>query len=110
MPLPLSAPQIRGSDIACDESALTGESDEVKKSVAEAPFMLSGTAVMRGTGTMLVTCVGLFSEEGIIQKLITGVGAEETERLNAIHKGTRAAVRLASTLLATSAPSSATDL
>ena len=26
---------------------------------------------------MLVTCVGLFSEEGIIQKLITGVGQEE---------------------------------
>ena len=26
---------------------------------------------------MLITCVGLFSEEGIINKLITGVGAEE---------------------------------
>ena len=50
---------------------------------------------MRGTGTMLVTCVGLFSEEGIIQKLITGVGQEETERLNNINKGTRAAMRLA---------------
>ena len=32
---------------------------------------------MKGTGSMLVTCVGLFSEEGIIQKLITGVGQEE---------------------------------
>ncbi len=30
-----------------------------------------------GTGTMLVTSVGLFSEEGIVQKLITGVGQEE---------------------------------
>ena len=69
--------QIRGSDIACDESALTGESDEVKKSAEKNPFLLSGTAVMKGTGSMLVTCVGLFSEEGIIQKLITGVGQEE---------------------------------
>lgn len=69
--------QISGSDIACDESALTGESDEVKKSAEKNPFLLSGTAVMKGTGSMLVTCVGLFSEEGIIQKLITGVGQEE---------------------------------
>jgi hypothetical protein len=69
--------QIRGHDVACDESALTGESDELKKSEDKAPFMLSGTAVMKGTGCMLITCVGLFSEEGIIQKLITGVGVEE---------------------------------
>jgi Ca2+ transporting ATPase len=69
--------QIRGSDIACDESALTGESEEVKKSAEKNPFLLSGTAVMKGTGSMLVTCVGLFSEEGIVQKLITGVGQEE---------------------------------
>ena len=56
---------------------MTGESEEVKKTIDKNPFMLSGTAVMKGTGAMLVTCVGLFSEEGIIQKLITGVGAEE---------------------------------
>ena len=33
---------------------------------------------------MVVTAVGLFSEEGIIKKLITGVGAEESERLLAL--------------------------
>jgi magnesium-transporting ATPase (P-type) len=69
--------KVRGSDVACDESALTGESDEVKKDTKKTPFMLSGTSVMKGTGLMLVTCVGLFSEEGIIQKLITNVGEEE---------------------------------
>ena len=74
--LPADGLLVRGADVACDESALTGESDEVKKSEVH-PFMLSGTSVMKGTGTMLVTCVGLFSEEGIIQKLITGVGADE---------------------------------
>lgn len=35
---------------------------------------------------MIVTCVGLFSEEGIIQKLITGVGIEETTRLEDLAK------------------------
>ena len=49
----------------------------MKKDAESSPFMLSGTAVMKGTGIMLVTCVGLFSEEGIIQKLITGVGQTE---------------------------------
>ncbi len=42
--------QIRGSDVATDESALTGESDEIKKDSKKRPFMLSGTAVMKGTG------------------------------------------------------------
>ncbi len=73
--------KVRGADVACDESALTGESDELKKDPVESPFMLSGTAVMKGTGLMLVTCVGLFSEEGIIQKLITGVGEEEVRNV-----------------------------
>jgi P-type Ca2+ transporter type 2B len=41
--------------------------------------MLSGTSIMKGTGAMIVTSVGLFSEEGIIQKLITGVGADEVK-------------------------------
>ena len=49
----------------------------MKKDTNKTPFMLSGTSVMKGTGLMLVTCVGLFSEEGIIQKLITNVGEEE---------------------------------
>eukprot|EP00042_Codosiga_hollandica_P046002 m.476351 g.476351 ORF g.476351 m.476351 type:complete len:410 (+) comp57152_c0_seq8:48-1277(+) len=75
--LPADGIFIRGHDVACDESALTGESVEIKKSADKQPFLLSGTAVMKGTGSMLVTCVGLFSEEGIIQKLITGVGKEE---------------------------------
>lgn len=35
---------------------------------------------------MVVTCVGLFSEEGIIQRLITGAGAEETARLEELAK------------------------
>ena len=46
---------------------------------------------------MIVTCVGLFSEEGIIQKLITGVGADETVRLEELAKeGMTAEEQLAS--------------
>lgn len=36
---------------------------------------------------MIVTCVGLFSEEGIIQKLITGVGSVESDRLEQLAGG-----------------------
>lgn len=39
--------------------------------------MLSGTHVLQGNATMLVCSVGLFSQEGIIKKLITGVGKAE---------------------------------
>eukprot|EP00047_Mylnosiga_fluctuans_P017411 m.61258 g.61258 ORF g.61258 m.61258 type:complete len:1336 (-) comp7066_c0_seq1:118-4125(-) len=73
---------VRGSDnLACDESALTGESKDITKN-AEHPFILSGTSVKLGAGVYLVTCVGLFSEEGLINKIITGVGADETRELN----------------------------
>ena len=55
-------------------------------------FLLSGTSVKCGSGTMVVVCVGLFSEEGIINKLITGVGKEETERLLALDKTSESVV------------------
>ncbi len=43
--------------------------------------MLAGTSVNSGGGYMIVTCVGLFSQEGIINRLITGAGAEEVRAL-----------------------------
>ena len=72
--------QVRSDDLACDESALTGESKDILKS-AQNPFVLSGTSVKMGSGVMIVTCVGIFSEEGIIRKLITGLGKEESKEL-----------------------------
>eukprot|EP00051_Salpingoeca_urceolata_P001296 m.39842 g.39842 ORF g.39842 m.39842 type:complete len:1317 (-) comp11313_c0_seq1:125-4075(-) len=88
--LPADAVLISGAEVRCDESALTGESLEIEKTLDKDPFLLSGTAVKNGTGRAVVTCVGLFSEEGIINKLITGVGAEETARLEALDKGVAA--------------------
>ncbi len=40
--------QIQGNDVACDESALTGEPEEIKKDPKKRPHMLSGTSVMKG--------------------------------------------------------------
>lgn len=67
---------IDGHDLAIDESAMTGESDAVKKNKNK-PFMLSGCQVSTGSGTMIITAVGMNSEWGITySKLI--VPREET--------------------------------
>ena len=53
-----------------DEASLTGEADLVKKKVGVDPMLLAGTQVMEGGGTMLVTAVGPYSQQGIIFKLM----------------------------------------
>jgi len=76
---------LEGHNVACDESSATGESDLVHKTpggdafraVAQGnrapdlelvakldPFMLSGTRLMDGTGTFLVTATGIRSTYG----------------------------------------------
>jgi P-type Ca2+ transporter type 2C len=70
---------ITGHNIRCDESSVTGESDQKKKvpggevvnqlragvSVRKIdPFIISGSKVLEGTGTYLVTGVGLNSSYG----------------------------------------------
>uniref|UniRef100_A0A673AUV3 Calcium-transporting ATPase n=1 Tax=Sphaeramia orbicularis TaxID=375764 RepID=A0A673AUV3_9TELE len=74
--LPADGVLIQGNDLKTDESALTGESDHVKKSVDKDPMMLSGTHVMEGSGKMLVTAVGVNSQTGIIFMLL-GAGEED---------------------------------
>lgn len=54
-----------------DEASLTGEADLVKKKVGVDPMLLAGTQVMEGGGTMLVTAVGPYSQQGIIFQLMT---------------------------------------
>lgn len=49
-----------------DESAVTGESDDVWKDPRCAPFMQSGSRVLEGQGRLLVTAVGLNSQQGQI--------------------------------------------
>ncbi|XP_046730686.1 plasma membrane calcium-transporting ATPase 4 isoform X5 [Silurus meridionalis] len=77
--LPADGILIQGNDLKIDESSLTGESDQVKKSLEKDPMLLSGTHVMEGSGRMVVTAIGMNSQTGIILTLL-GAGSEEEEK------------------------------
>ena len=72
---------ISGHGIRCDESSATGESDSMKKTAGQEvwdritnetatseldPFVISGSKVLEGVGTYLVTSVGINSSHGKI--------------------------------------------
>lgn len=72
---------ISGHGVKCDESSATGESDQMKKTPGEEvwlrlqdgtatpkldPFIISGSKVLEGVGTFLVTSVGQNSSFGKI--------------------------------------------
>ncbi|CAH2221288.1 plasma membrane calcium-transporting ATPase 4 isoform X1 [Pelobates cultripes] len=79
--LPADGVLIQGNDLKIDESSLTGESDQVKKSLEKDPMLLSGTHVMEGSGRMVVTAVGVNSQTGIIFTLLgANEGAEEEKK------------------------------
>ncbi|NXV53882.1 AT2B3 ATPase, partial [Uria aalge] len=78
--LPADGVLIQGNDLKIDESALTGESDHVRKSADKDPMLLSGTHVMEGSGKMVVTAVGVNSQSGIIFTLLGAGGEEEEEK------------------------------
>lgn len=65
---------VEGSNVTADESAITGESKLIEKTVPEAydnpdisPFLISGSKVMEGTGRMVVLAVGRNSYYGKIK-------------------------------------------
>jgi P-type Ca2+ transporter type 2B len=70
---------VDGNDVRVDESSMTGESDQIKKDVVNAPFLFSGTKVMEGAGRMLVIAVGLNSQSGIIKSLVLGLRSKDDE-------------------------------
>ncbi|XP_065505550.1 plasma membrane calcium-transporting ATPase 4 isoform X1 [Caloenas nicobarica] len=82
--LPADGILIQGNDLKIDESSLTGESDQVKKSLDKDPMLLSGTHVMEGSGRMVVTAVGINSQTGIIFTLL---GAGEGDEEKKVKKG-----------------------
>jgi Ca2+-transporting ATPase len=70
---------IQGHNVKCDESSATGESDQMKKTPGDEvfqrlqngtsndkldPFMISGSKVLEGVGTFLVTSTGVNSSFG----------------------------------------------
>ena len=90
--IPADGILINGHGIRCDESSATGESDAMKKTAGQEvwnrieegtatskldPFIISGSKVLEGVGTYLVTSVGVNSSFG---KVMVGVqtGDEDT--------------------------------
>ena len=76
--IPADGLLLEGQAVVVDESAMTGESDPMKKSAQHRPFMLSGCKVMEGYGTMVVTAVGLNTEWGRIMAVTSEDNDEET--------------------------------
>lgn len=80
--IPVDGIFISGHNVKCDESSATGESDQLKKTGGEQvmrllenghsdhkdldPFIISGSKVLEGVGTFLVTSVGVHSSFGKI--------------------------------------------
>ncbi|MCJ1432157.1 plasma membrane calcium [Xylographa pallens] len=79
--IPADGLLVAGHSLRCDESSATGESDAMKKTTAEEvwrhleqgtasskldPFIISGSKVLEGVGTCLVTSVGVNSSYGKI--------------------------------------------
>ncbi|OKO99318.1 Calcium-transporting ATPase 2 [Penicillium subrubescens] len=79
--IPADGVLISGHGVKCDESSATGESDQMKKTdghevwqqIVEGhatrkldPFLISGSKVLEGVGTYLVTSVGPYSSYGRI--------------------------------------------
>lgn len=56
------------SGLKTNESAMTGEPIDIKKSLEGDPFLFSGTSVSEGVGTALVVAVGEQSQWGVILK------------------------------------------
>lgn len=67
--LPVDGLFLSGNGIKCDESAMTGESFEINKSI-EAPFFFGGSQVTAGAGSMLVLTTGLDTTYGQIVKAL----------------------------------------
>ncbi len=70
---------VQASDLKIDESALTGETDLIKKNTTDNVLILSGTHVVEGSGSFLVTAVGLNSETGTIMTLLGATDVDEEE-------------------------------
>ncbi|XWS28168.1 hypothetical protein CRYUN_Cryun25bG0042600 [Craigia yunnanensis] len=77
---------ISGHSLSIDESSMTGESDTVRKDTKQ-PFLMSGCKVADGSGTMLVTGVGINTEWGLLMANLSEDNGEETPlqvRLNGV--------------------------
>lgn len=71
--LPVDGLMVSGSEVRVDESNITGETKEINKTVPTAyedgnPFLISGSKIIDGDGTMLVCAVGESTQLGELKK------------------------------------------
>ena len=59
-------------EVAMDESHLTGESDDVRKTSAGAPVLLGGSKVLEGRCEALAVAVGANSQAGLVTAMVRG--------------------------------------
>ncbi|KAI9191273.1 hypothetical protein LWI28_006175 [Acer negundo] len=84
--VPADGVVISGHSLSIDESSMTGESKIAHKD-SKNPFLMSGCKVADGSGTMLVTGVGVNTEWGLLMASISEDNGEETPlqvRLNGV--------------------------
>nr|KJB44882.1 hypothetical protein B456_007G277600 [Gossypium raimondii] len=79
-----------GHSLKVDESSMTGESDHVEINGSNNPFVLSGTKVTNGFGSMLVTSVGMNTAWGKMMSSINSELDEETPLQARLNKLTSA--------------------
>mmetsp|Transcript_15651 Transcript_15651/g.38981 ORF Transcript_15651/g.38981 Transcript_15651/m.38981 type:complete len:1717 (-) Transcript_15651:132-5282(-) len=63
---------VDGEDMRVDESHMTGESEEVVKSLEGSTLLLSGSKILEGFGRMLVLAVGPSSQQGRLSAMVAG--------------------------------------
>lgn len=76
MKIPVDCILIDSTDVATDESAMTGEPEQVEKSsVTESnyqhnpnPFLLAKTLIASGEGSALVCAVGVHTRSGMAEE------------------------------------------
>ncbi|GMN72261.1 hypothetical protein TIFTF001_053522, partial [Ficus carica] len=76
--IPADGVFLEGHSLKVDESSMTGESDHVEINGKKNPFLLSGTKVTDGFGSMLVTSVGMNTAWGEMMSSISRDLDEET--------------------------------
>ncbi len=86
--IPVDGVYVCGHSLSCDESSATGESDLMRKTTAEEsmakieagqpfgnldPFIVSGSKVVEGDGSFMVTAVGVHSSYGKVMMSLQDV-------------------------------------
>jgi Ca2+-transporting ATPase len=104
--VPADAAVVSCSDLAADESLLTGEAVPVRKVVWDGvaigahpggddlPFVYSGSVIVRGRGIGEVCATGSTTEIGRIGRALSSIEREPT----LLHRQTRQAVRIVATI------------